>query len=376
MPADRFSASNLPPGCHPLCRACRHRSLDQDESLGQKSDFLRQMLQPWAAIIEDVRSLNGSKRWSYRRKTTLGAEFDGLQWRWGLHRRDQLLHIPDCPVHHPGLNEAVKSLMASLPMSDFGLRWLVVSGKQLSMVVKAKAFSLENWPPQSLLMQLEAFGFEALWLHLNPSTGKRIFGKGGWKLLWGRPFSIDDLGLRYSPAAFSQLIPDLYAESLREALAFLSPDLQAAVVDLYSGTGSSVKQWQKTGAQVIGVEAVPEAVGLAAVNVPQAEILTGACRLRIPQLDQWVSQRRAEGKTILLYANPPRTGIEPEVLHWITAKAQPLRMAYLSCSPGTLSRNLLYLTQNGYRPVRLIPFDFFPQTQHVETLALIERTDP
>ncbi len=46
--------------------------------------------------------------------------------------------------------------------------------------------------------------------------------------------------------------------------------------------------------------------------------------------------------------------------------------AYLSCSPGTLRKDLLTLTQNGYEVTKLIPFDFFPQTIHVECLALLE----
>ncbi len=63
---------------------------------------------------------------------------------------------------------------------------------------------------------------------------------------------------------------------------------------------------------------------------------------------------------LLLYVNPPRTGLEPEVRQWITAIARPRRMAYLSCSNGTPGRDLAQLCGAGY-PVECIqPYDFSP----------------
>lgn len=363
----------LPPGCHPDCRACRHRTMTQEQSLQKKSDFLSEKLQQWSEVMSPVRSLSGTDRWGYRTRTTLGVQFDGQLWKWGLWRRDSLLHIPDCPVHHPGVNLIIKTLMDSLPFFDFGLRWLVLSGKQLTMVIKSRHFDLPDWPAVELTDQFSRLGVDGLWLHLNPSTGKRIFGKGGWKLLWGKAVSKDVHGLFYGPSAFSQLIPMLSGQALEEAYAFLKPDVGSAVVDLYCGTGSSMQRWLEAGAQVIGVEASPEAARLASLNFPHAEVLTGACRQRLPQLELWRIAQQCVGKTFLLYANPPRTGIESDVLGWITATARPLRMAYLSCSPGTLSRDLNMLCRHGFEVKQLIPFDFFPQTHHIETLALVER---
>lgn len=363
--------TQLPDGCHPDCRACQHRLLTLRESLNQKANFLTKKLHPWAELIEAVRSPDEAGRWGYRRKTTVGVRFEGTKWQWGLWRRNDLLHIPQCPVHHPSVNLILNAVMESLPAYDFGLRWLVMSGSQLTMVVKQKRSPLLAWPSSVLADRLEQLGLEGLWLHLNPSTGRRIFGKGGWSLIWGKAYSVDDDGLFYGPAAFGQLIPSMYAESLDITAAFLNPDAHSAVIDLYSGTGSSIRQWQQRGAQVLGVEAMVVAVNMAAVNVPEARVLVGACRLRLPQLEAWRLEQTNQGKKILLYANPPRPGIEPEVLHWIAQKARPLRMAYLSCSPGTLAHNLYFLSNNGFTIEKLIPFDFFPQTLHVETLALI-----
>ncbi|MBK9290258.1 MAG: hypothetical protein IPM52_01290 [Bacteroidetes bacterium] len=361
----------LRPGCHPLCRACPHRQLSAEQSLMQKLTFLRQKLHPWANLLMPVQSLPDDLRWGYRSKTTLGTAFSNGQWTWGLWRGDDLLHIPDCPVHQPYVNEVFKLVMSALPAYDFGLRWLVLSGAQLTLVIKDRRNPLGDWPEVALFKALTAWGIEGLWLHLNPSTGKRIFGKGGWQLLNGSPVSVDSFGLRYGPAAFSQLIPELYLKALQAAFGFFQPDEGMAVVDLYCGTGSSMKRWSEAGARVIGVEAAPEAARLAALNLPDVTVLTGACRQRLPQLDLWCREQLAEGRSLVLYANPPRMGIETEVMEWIVQKARPLKLAYLSCSPGTLSRDLKLLCEGGYQIHSLLPFDFFPQTRHVETLALL-----
>ncbi|HMM12761.1 MAG TPA: hypothetical protein PKE03_11765 [Bacteroidales bacterium] len=361
-------------GCHPDCRACRHRQWSMEQSLTQKAGFLHEKLYRWKHLIASVKSPGEGERWGYRKKTTLGVQFDKNSWRWGLWRRDELLHIPDCPVHHPNLNRTIHALMASLPLYDFGLRWLVMSGRQLTLVIKAREGKPEGWPEPALTERLGMLGLEGLWLHFNPSTGKRIFGKGGWQLVWGKECSIDDNGLLYGPAAFSQLIRGLYHDALSTAGHFLRADNHTATIDLYSGTGSSMKRWSDQGSEVIGVEAVAEAAKLARHNVPSAEVLTGACRLRIPQLEQWRLKQTNTGKTLLLYANPPRTGIEAEVLQWIRQCARPERMAYLSCSPGTLSRDLTFLSENQFEVTAIIPYDFFPQTHHIETLALIRDT--
>ena len=74
----------------------------------------------------------------------------------------------------------------------------------------------------------------------------------------------------------------------------------------------------------------------------------------------------------LLYVNPPRTGLEPEISDWVAKAYKPDRMVYLSCSAGTLQRDLDRLTATGYTIIKITPYDFFPQTLHVETLIFLQ----
>jgi tRNA/tmRNA/rRNA uracil-C5-methylase (TrmA/RlmC/RlmD family) len=213
---------------------------------------------------------------------------------------------------------------------------------------------------------------EGLWLNAYPAAGRHLFAKRGWHLLWGKPRSRDRDGLRYGPAAFQQLLPELHDRALNEAEAFLGPSVGDSMIDLYCGRGSGLVRWVGRGARTLGIELGGEAVECARHNAPDALVLRGACRERLPQLQSWAFES-SPASGALLYANPPRTGIEPEVLDWIGSVYQPKRMAYLSCSAGTLRRDLEILTATGYEVERLTPYDFFPQTYHVETLALLRR---
>ena len=249
------------------------------------------------------------------------------------------------------------------------MRFYVQSAAQITLIVKAKQ-TVTDWLSEDFCQSLEQNDIEGLWLHCNPSAGNNLFLKNGWRLMWGKPRSQDSEGLWYGPTAFQQLLPGLYRNALQEALFFLAPSRGDTVIDLYCGNGASLRDWAGQGASSIGVELNGEAVECALRNAPQALLLRGKCVHRLPQMQALCAHIKPSHR--LLYANPPRTGLESEVLAWICRDYRPERMAYLSCSAGTLRRDLDALGKAGYRVIRITPYDFFPQTQHVETLALLE----
>ncbi|QXD14050.1 hypothetical protein GQ464_011330 [Rhodocaloribacter litoris] len=344
------------------------------ESAAQKTGWLRERLAPWADRLAPLEAVPEPQRWGYRENVCLSTAWVDGVWHFGLRRRDELIPIPDCPVHAPRVRAVVRSLARVLPPGpSFPMVYLVQSRAQVVLVVKARAVEAADALGSVLGEALAGAGVEGVWLHLNPSAGRRVFARRAWRLLWGVPRSRDADGLLYGPAAFSQLLPVLHRRALDAAEAFLAPAPGTAVVDLYCGTGASLVRWLRAGAAAAGVELGGEAVACARENAPDALILRGACAQRLPQLTAW-----AEGHTgpRRLYANPPRTGLEPEVLRWIAGVYRPGRLAYLSCSAGTLRRDLDALTGAGYRVARLVPYDFFPQTYHVEVLALLEDVSP
>lgn len=336
-------------------------------------DWLRRALAPWANRLQPVRTVAGEDRWGYRGKVCLSAVWNATAgWNFGLWRRDELIPIPDCPVHADLVRTLVRWLQRVLPPGpEFPLAFYVQAGAQATLILKTHRVPDPGWLQGEGWTELAASGLEGLWLHLHPAAGRRLFARNGWTLLWGQPRSRDAFGLEYGPTAFQQLIPALYRQALDAAEDFLAPGPQDHLADLYCGIGASLARWTRRGARVIGVELGGEAVACAGLNAPVATVLRGKCADRIPQLRAWTP---ATG-TRLLHLNPPRTGLEPAVLAWTTDEYQPERLAYLSCSAGTLSRDLAALAAAGYTVAALIPYDFFPQTHHVETLALLRRCD-
>lgn len=361
-------------GCEPRCPGCAHRGLSAAESAAQKTDWLSRRLAPWRDKLAPLRALTGEARWRYRDRVRLAARWRDNQWRFGMFARREFIPIPNCPLHSERARTALQRLAPALPPGPaLPLAFVVQAGAQLTLVVKTAVTPELGWADAALTGRLAAAGVAGLWLHLHPAAGRRMFAKNGWRLLWGEPRSRDEDGFWYGPSAFQQASPALYRLALTEAEAFFEPSAAAAVVDLYCGNGVSLARWTQRGAAAIGVELSGEAVECAGRNAPGAQRLRGKCADRIPQLDEWL-QRQA-GAERLLYLNPPRTGVETAVLQWAAANGRPARIAYLSCSAGTLRRDLERLTADGYRVERITPYDFFPQTHHVETLALLRRSD-
>ncbi len=361
----------LPAGCALRCPGCAHRTLSAAASEAQKTAWLRRQLAPWIDRLAPMRALGGEARWRYRRKVCLSArwsEVDG--WHLGLRRRDQLIPIPDCPVHAKPVRATIRELLRALPPArDFPLAYFIQSGAQATLILKTHRVPDLAWLNANRQAELAAGGLEGLWLHLHPAAGRRLFARSGWRLPWGQPRSRDGFGLVYGPTAFQQQIPELYRQALDAAEDFLDPRPGDGIADLYCGIGASLARWTRRDACVVGVELSGEAVECASLNAPAATVLRGKCAERIPQLRDWTS---AIGRR-LLFVNPPRTGLEPAVLTWVAKEFRPERLAYLSCSAGTLSRNLAALATHDYAVDALIPYDFFPQTHHVETLALLRR---
>jgi tRNA/tmRNA/rRNA uracil-C5-methylase (TrmA/RlmC/RlmD family) len=178
---------------------------------------------------------------------TLNARWDAQQgWRFGLMRRDELIAIPDCPVHSRRINTFLALLRATLPPADaFPLAYVHVSGAQATLIVKAHRFV--DGDLTRLVGGLDDSGLDGCWVHCHPAAGRKLFARRGWHLLWGREHSRDEQGLQHGPTAFRQLLPELHAASVQAALAHLQPQAGVAVLDLYCGIGATLRHWTAQG---------------------------------------------------------------------------------------------------------------------------------
>ena len=160
------------------------------------------------------------------------------------------------------------------------------------------------------------------------------------------------------------------AEALVDVVkGYLEPGPQDVLLDAYCGVGLFALALASLAKEVIGIEASPSACEDLAYNAGELTNLTiheGAVEEVLPAL--LAQEQRAD----LVVMDPPRAGAGAAVLRDLAA-LRPRRIVYVSCDPATLARDSVFLLSEGYRLVEAQPVDMFPQTYHVETVALWER---
>jgi 23S rRNA (uracil1939-C5)-methyltransferase len=197
---------------------------------------------------------------------------------------------------------------------------------------------------------------------------------GHTSLVWGEPQleeRIGELELRISAEAFLQTNTEM-AEKLYEIAArYAALEGWERVYDLYCGIGTIACMLAPRAGEVWGVELVEEAIAdaraLAERNgITNARFLAGDARLIMKRL------LVEAGRPDVLVVDPPRAGLSKTVVHRLI-EAAPRRIVYVSCNPTTLAPNAAELVAAGWSLRSVCPVDMFPQTHHVECVALLER---
>ena len=195
------------------------------------------------------------------------------------------------------------------------------------------------------------------------------------KLLWGKSTIDDNIGsyvYHISPRSFFQVNTAQATVLYKKVREFAGLTGKETVIDAYCGTGTISLFLAKKAKKVYGIEIVSPAIADAKKNardnnIRNAEFIVGDATVLMPKL----YREGIEPQVIVI--DPPRAGATPEVLDTM-AKLNPDRIVYVSCNPATLARDLAILVPKGYRIEKIQPVDMFPQTMHVESVALITRS--
>jgi 23S rRNA (uracil1939-C5)-methyltransferase len=198
---------------------------------------------------------------------------------------------------------------------------------------------------------------------------------GETELVWGErqlPERLGELDLRISPEAFFQTNTEMAELLYGEVAALAALEGWERVYDLYSGIGTIALTLAPRAGELWGIELIEEAVAdaIAAARrneITKASFFAGDTRLALPEL-----LTRA-GRPDVLVVDPPRAGLSKKVVHRII-DAAPKRIVYVSCNPTTLAPNAAELVEAGWKLREVRPIDMFPQTHHIECVALLERS--
>ncbi|MEA2279911.1 MAG: rRNA (uracil1939-C5)-methyltransferase [Solirubrobacteraceae bacterium] len=324
------------------------------------------------------------QQWRYRNKLeySFGTGPDG-ELVCGFHapgRWDEIVGMTDNMLASERGNEVREQVLAwcraqGLPAWDRRthrgvLRNLVVrEGRRTGEIQARLITSPAKLDVDSLI---EAVDAEGLFWSQTADLGESTAG-GETTLLKGTPQlreRLFDLDFLISPEAFFQTNTEMAEELYGLAIEFAGLRGHERVFDLYCGIGTIGLALAARAREVIGVEivetAVADAIENARINdVTNARFYAGDIRLSMREL---VEQA---GKPDLAIVDPPRAGLSQKVVRRIV-EAAPKRIVYVSCNPTTLAPNAAQLVEAGYRLAKVRPVDMFPQTPHIECVALLE----
>jgi 23S rRNA (uracil1939-C5)-methyltransferase len=199
---------------------------------------------------------------------------------------------------------------------------------------------------------------------------------GQTELVWGDaelPERLGELDLLISSEAFFQTNTEMAELLYGVAQEYAALEGWERVYDLYSGIGTIALTLAPRAGELWGIELIEQAVADAIAGAKRNEVtnvrfFAGDTRLALPELLE-----RA-GRPDLVIVDPPRAGLSKKVVRRIV-EAGPKRIVYVSCNPTTLAPNAAELVEAGWVLRKVRPVDMFPQTHHIECVALLERAE-
>ena len=296
------------------------------------------------------RAIPSASPWHYRNHAQFSVSDDG---RLGFVATDgwRVETIEVCYLLHPLLEELLAALDLELPgLARLSLRAGVNTGHQ--MVI----FETHDDLPPALESDLPV----SCVLLLSDGTPINLIGNNHiTEVVAGRRF-------RISATSFFQVNTPAAEELVRVVSEYLAPAGDETLLDAYCGVGTFALSLADKVGYVIGIEEDAGAVADARLNVAElanVEFIEGSVEASLPQLDRRID---------LAVLDPPRQGCKPEALTALIELA-PRRIVYVSCDPATLARDARRLAEGGYQLVEVQPVDMFPQTYHIESVALFGR---
>lgn len=353
------------------CGGCSVQHMPHVDQLALKQRMLAEQLgrlaelQPeqWAAPLV-------GPEFAYRRRARIAVRWDARAGRLDVGFRaaasQDIVAIADCPV----LVQPLQPILHALPAVLAGLDRPQAIGHVELFQGTASAVLVRHTAPlgEDDLARLQAFCAAQdaqLWLQGSGEPAPFASASGlGYRLEpWG-------LELAYRPGDFVQVNAPVNEAMVAQALEWLAPRADERVLDLFCGLGNFALPLARRVREVVAVEGVQAMVERAAQNAAS----NGLDNVRVVRADlaePLADAGWARGGFTAVLLDPPRDGALQVVKQVGALGAE--RLVYVSCNPATLARDSVELVRQGYRLRRAGILDMFPQTAHVEAMALFER---
>lgn len=369
------------------CGGCPLLATPYVEQLAQKQARLQTLLEKFAPV-EPVRGM--AEPWHYRNKAIATFAMRQGKLVCGLYAEDSHRVLPgaDCLLQGEALNRTLEAVLTAAR----GCRWTAYDEDRGTGLVRHVV--LRGTRDGQVLVTLvtpspalpgsrnfcAALRKAAPWVasvvqNINPTTTSAVLGNRE-KVLYGPGHVLDTLcGLRFaiSSRSFYQVNPIQTEVLYKAALELAGLTGQETVVDAYCGIGTIGLCAAPHAKRVIGIERNPSAVRDAVANARR----NGLRNAQFFCADATAWMMKAAGENLrpdVVFLDPPRAGSTPECIGAV-ARMAPRRVVYVSCDPETLARDVALFAKQGYRAQKFVPVDLFPHTRHIETAALLTRSN-
>ena len=371
---------------------CQWQHIAYPAQLTWKAHIVRQLLvrigkQPDAIVHPTIGMSNGLSPWHYRNIALFSVGPAG-EVGFKLTESHDVQDLEDCALLHPALDIVYQRVRSKLikyfgdslseMIQGFTIRGAIgaVSTPGTNAVKAVPTLLSLHARPGSMIEAPQQLAHELITIApgIVGVIVERVGGRYG-RVVAGQEFLTDTvLGRRFRVSADSFFQVNLVQTGvlIERAMQMLEPQRTDVTLDGYSGVGLFSTFLASRASRVIAIESQPSAVMDARANATlnnQNNITTleGTLERILGQLHY-----RRERIDVAL-VDPPRAGCHPKALQALQILA-PRNICYVSCDPSTLARDIATLCSGGrYRLVAAQPVDMFPQTYHIECLALLTR---
>ncbi len=268
-----------------------------------------------------------------------------------------------CTIYDDATKKGLIKSLVAREIEDKILVTVVINGDDL----KDKDMLIEL-----LKQNFKSFGLS---LNINKLKNNVILSEDFVDVYGENQVEVIENGIKYniSNRSFLQVNDDVKQKMYQKIFDEIENE---TVIDAYSGAGLLSAMMSKHAKMVYGIEIVYEATKLAdnikKINLIQnLKNINGDCSIKLPKLLSKLKDEEKNNLTIVI--DPPRKGCDRKVIEAI-ANVEPKKIIYMSCDPSTLARDLnILLAIKKYNIKSIEPFDMFPQTKHVETLAILTK---
>lgn len=323
----------------------------------------------------------------YRNKAQIPVRRIDGRLATGFYKKNshELVEIEDYYIQDPAIDEAIKRVRDILQRfqvrgyneakNEGQIRHIIIrrghySHEMMVVLVTRKEKFFKGKEIASIIHE-ELPEVVSVIQNINEEKTNVILGDKE-KVLYGRNYIEDQLlgkTYRISSKSFYQVNTEQTEKLYQTAIEFAALQKEDTVIDAYSGIGTIGLSLADKVKEVYGMELVPEAIEDAQFNALTNKIENA--HYEVGKAETVMKKWQDKGiKPSVIVVDPPRKGLDARFIA-SAIDMEPAKLVYISCNPATFARDAKLFAESGYEVKKVQPVDLFPQTHHVELVALL-----